>query len=107
MIRELSVQELKRRREQADGTLVVLDVREPWEVRICAISGAKHIPMAQVALRLGELDPAREIVVVCHHGHRSQRVALFLATRNYENVYNLVGGIDAWAREVDPEVPTY
>jgi rhodanese-related sulfurtransferase len=86
---------------------ILLDVREPWEHQICAIAGSQMMPMQQVPSRFDTLDPERPIVCVCHHGARSAQVAMFLQRRGYEDVYNLTGGVDAWAREVDAKMPTY
>lgn len=86
---------------------VLLDVREGVEFGYCAIAGSLSMPMASVPLRLDELDPAREIVCICHHGARSAQVAMFLARHGYGQVLNLAGGIDAWARQVDPSLPVY
>lgn len=90
---------------------VLLDVREPWEFQQAAVrlAGADtlHIPMREIPSRLAEIDPARTIVCVCHHGGRSLQVAHFLVQRGYIDVINLQGGIDAWSREVDPSVPRY
>ena len=94
----------------ADGSRarpVLLDVREPWEQQVCAIAGSEMMPMQQVPARFGSLDPRQPIVCVCHHGQRSARVAMFLQQQGYEDVYNLIGGVDAWARQVDPRMPTY
>ena len=85
----------------------LLDVREPWEVGVCAMPGAVPIPMGQIPARTGELDPDRPVVCICHHGMRSMQVAIFLERRGFSQVWNLSGGIDAWAREVDPSCPTY
>ena len=89
----------------ADVTL--LDVREPHELAVAAIDESIHIPMAQIPDRLAELDPENTIVVMCHGGVRSMQVAGFLARQGFPNVINLDGGIDAWSREVDPEIPRY
>ena len=86
---------------------VVLDVREAWETQICSLPGSVHIPMQQIPARLGEIDPQRPVVCLCHHGMRSLQVAAFLARNGIGEVYNLAGGIDAWAREVDPSCATY
>lgn len=86
---------------------VILDVREGWETRICALPHSLHIPMGQVPLRAGELSRDTEIVVVCHHGVRSQRVAYFLETLGFEKLINLAGGMNAWATEVDPSMTKY
>jgi len=86
---------------------VLLDVRQPEEVKAASIAGSIGIPMNDVAYRLDELDPNAEIVVYCHHGMRSQQVAMLLQMRGFKNVKNLAGGIDAWAIAVDPKVPRY
>jgi rhodanese-related sulfurtransferase len=86
---------------------LLLDVREPWEFERCHIAGARLLPMSVLAGQYPTLDPARETVVVCHHGVRSYHVARFLEHNGFENLINLTGGIDAWAKEVDPEMPTY
>ena len=86
---------------------VLLDVREPWEFQTCRIEESRNVPMREVPASLGELDGAGEIVVICHHGARSLRVALFLKSRGHGRVYNLAGGVDAWARNVDPAMPVY
>jgi rhodanese-related sulfurtransferase len=106
-MQQLSVRELAARLAAPGEPPVLLDVREPWEVALCALPGVTVIPMGQVPTRLDELDPQRETVVICHHGVRSQRVAHFLESRGFTNLHNLRGGIDAWAREIDPAMPTY
>jgi rhodanese-related sulfurtransferase len=86
---------------------VVVDVREPWEHAHVSVAHAVHIPMQTVPARLAELDPARAHVLMCHHGMRSYRVAEFLAQAGFERLYNLDGGIDAWAADVDPSLARY
>ncbi len=85
----------------------LLDVREPWESQICRIEGSDLVPMRLLPEKLHELDTAQPIVCICHHGGRSMHVAMFLARQGFENVYNLTGGVDAWARQVDTAMPTY
>jgi rhodanese-related sulfurtransferase len=85
----------------------LLDVRERWEFERARIPGAQLVPMREVPARLGEIDPDKEVVAICHHGSRSAQVALFLEKNGYGKVHNLVGGVDAWSRTVDPAVPTY
>jgi rhodanese-related sulfurtransferase len=86
---------------------VLLDVREPWEQQICRIEGSEPMPMRTVPARASELEPDRATVCVCHHGGRSMQVALFLERQGFRNVYNLTGGVDAWARQVDKAMATY
>jgi rhodanese-related sulfurtransferase len=89
------------------GPVSLLDVREPWEFEVCRIEGSRLIPLSQLPARLNELDPARPTVVICHHGVRSLRAAAFLEHCGFEDVVNLSGGIDAWARTVDPGMAVY
>ena len=86
---------------------LLLDVREPWEWETARIEGSQHMPMREVPARLGEIDPDREVVAICHHGGRSQQVAMFLEKNGFSKMHNLQGGVDAWSRTVDPAVPLY
>ena len=107
MVQQLSVGEYKQWLDDKKSGYVLLDVREPWEVTTCALDDYINIPMGQITSRLNELDQEQPIVVVCHHGIRSQRVAQFLHQSGFESVYNLRGGVDAWAKEIDSAFPTY
>jgi rhodanese-related sulfurtransferase len=93
------------------GPAVVLDVREQWEVQTASINADGFelvaIPMNEIPARVSELDPARPLACLCHHGARSQRVASFLAQQGFSQLANIAGGIDAWSRERDPAVPRY
>ena len=91
----------------SDDPPFLLDVREPWEADIAAITGSTLIPLGELADRAGELDPAASVVVYCHLGVRSQYAAQQLASAGFGRVRNLVGGIDAWSRAVDPTVVRY
>lgn len=107
-MRDLSATELRNHLQQASGASpLLLDVREPWEFRICRIEGSQLIPMGQLPAALAQLDPERETVVICHHGIRSRQVAMYLDYQGFSNVINLAGGVDAWARDVDHQMPTY
>jgi len=86
---------------------VLLDVREPWEFGVCRIPDATAMPMRSVPLRLKELNRDVHTVVICHHGARSYQVAMFLEQNGFTAVYNLHGGLAAWAQQVDPAMPTY
>lgn len=103
---EISVEELKRRRDAGED-LILLDVREPDEIATASIPWSKAIPMTQIAARYAELPHGRTIVCMCHHGSRSERVGRFLEANGYDGVFNLTGGIDAWAVAIDPRVPRY
>lgn len=89
------------------GRPQLLDVRENWEFQTARIEDSTLIPMGEVVGRIAELDPTQEIVVICHHGARSMRVAGFLEQRGFSRIYNLAGGVDAWARTVDPGMRVY
>ena len=86
---------------------LLLDVREPWEFQTCSIAGSRPVPMGEVPARKDELDPDAEVVVICHHGGRSLQVATFLERNGYAKVHNLAGGVDAWAKTVDPSMQVY
>jgi rhodanese-related sulfurtransferase len=103
----MSPRDLAARLRDGDEPLLLLDVREPWEFGVCRIEGSRSLPMRQIPAALGELDRDRELVVICHHGIRSQQVALYLDHQGFRNVINLQGGVAAWARDVDPAMPTY
>ena len=86
---------------------LLLDVREPWEFEKARIESSTLIPMRELPARIGALEGAREVVAICHHGGRSMQVAMFLERQGFKRVHNLVGGIDAWSRTVDPAVALY
>lgn len=86
---------------------ILLDVREPWEFEYCRIEGSELIPMGRIHLHLDDIDPSAEVVVICHHGIRSRQVAYYLETQGFEDVVNLEGGVERWAREVDPGMKQY
>lgn len=86
---------------------LLLDVRENWEFRHCHIAQSMALPLRQIPERLTELDPEANIVVICHLGVRSHRACLILEQAGFSNVYNLQGGVEAWARDVDSGMPRY
>ena len=86
---------------------LLLDVREPWEYEICHIDGAVLMPMNTVPAKLAELDDEAEIVCICHHGMRSAQVGAFLERNGFARVGNLVGGVDAWTKQVDRGMASY
>ena len=104
-IPQITPVDLKRRLDAGEDVFV-LDVREPHEYQIVNI-GAPLIPLGDLPNRLGELDANREIVIHCKTGGRSQRAAEFLQKSGFKNVSNLVGGITAWATDIDPKLPKY
>jgi rhodanese-related sulfurtransferase len=86
---------------------LLLDVREPWEYQTCRIEGSTLVPMNAIAARVQDLDPDSETVVICHHGARSYQVAMFLERSGFSRLYNLQGGVNAWADQVEPGMPRY
>jgi rhodanese-related sulfurtransferase len=105
VIGEISVDELERR-HAAEEPFVLLDVREPDEIATASVPWATAIPMRDIPARMRELPRDAQIVCMCHMGGRSERVAEFLAANGYDAV-NLTGGIDAWSRAIDSDVPRY
>jgi adenylyltransferase/sulfurtransferase len=87
--------------------LRLLDVREPHELEISSLPGAVNIPLGTLAARLSEIDSAQEMVVFCKSGSRSARALELLASAGFKKVKNLKGGINAWAKEVDTNLPIY
>jgi len=104
---EITPAELKARLDRNDRPLL-LDVRQDWETKLCRLDNAVHIPIEELELRTDELNPNDEIVVYCHQGVRSAAVAQYLREQQgFKNVKNLAGGLDAWARSVDPTMRRY
>ena len=85
----------------------VLDVREARELEICRLDGALHVPMPEIPDRTDDLPKDQPLVVICHHGARSQMVVDFLRDAGFDNAVNLDGGIDAWACDIDQSMPRY
>ena len=103
---EIPPEEVQARRE-AGEQFILLDVRNEQELTIASLDGTINIPMSQVPERLDELDPQKEIIVMCHRGQRSAQIVTFLEASGYGNVRAMAGGINAWSQEVDPDVPMY
>jgi rhodanese-related sulfurtransferase len=104
---EITVEAFSQRRREPNPPLL-LDVREAWEYQTASVPGSLLMPMGEVASRAHtELDPDAPIVVMCHHGARSLNVALWLRDQGFPHAQSLAGGIDAWSRTVDPNVPRY
>ena len=104
-VAEITPTEFVARRERGES-LTLLDVREEWELGVASVPDVVHIPIGEVADRLGELDRSREVVVLCRSGRRSLQVANLLQQNGFQAV-NLAGGILAWSRELDATIPTY
>ena len=104
---ELSVVDARRHLESAGAPAMLIDVREPWETQICRVAGSMLIPMRQIPESLGTLPRDRHLLILCHHGARSQQVTDFLRARGFPAVSNIAGGINAWAEQLDPAMPRY
>jgi rhodanese-related sulfurtransferase len=104
---EITPEEVKTQLDQGEK-FTLLDVREPWEFETAQIEGAKLVPMGEIPSRAHqEFDPEEHIVVICHHGVRSMNVTAWLRQQGFEKAQSMRGGIDAWSRTVDQDVPVY
>jgi rhodanese-related sulfurtransferase len=104
---EISPGQVQTLQKRGDA-FTLLDVREPWECETARIEGSKNIPMGDVPARAQqELDPDAHIIVMCHRGVRSLTVTNWLRQQGFEKAQSMRGGIDGWARTVDPKVPLY
>ncbi len=106
-MQHISAIQLKAWLDSTHDKPLILDVREPWEYDICKLDDSLLIPMREVPARAAELDPDSDIVVLCHHGIRSQQVAYFLEHAGFNKLHNVLGGIEAWAKDVDPGMAQY
>lgn len=105
---EIDVQSVQTLRNQG-AEFVLLDCREADEYAVARIEGAQLVPMSELAQRVGELNDLRDrqLVVHCHHGGRSLRVARWLRQQGFSQAQSMAGGIDAWSQVIDPSVPRY
>jgi rhodanese-related sulfurtransferase len=104
---EISAEELRGLLTEGSD-VVVVDVREAWEIQTASLAGTLNIPMNDLPARFrDELDAEKHTVVLCHHGVRSMSVTAWLRQQGFDKVQSLRGGIDRWAREIDPKVPLY
>lgn len=95
------------RADAARAAPLLVDVREPWETRICRIEGSQLTPMAALPGAVASLPRDQDIVLVCHHGGRSMHAGMWLRAQGFERVHNLQGGVAAWADDVEPAMPRY
>lgn len=106
-MREYTPKELKEYLDTSAVDVLLLDVREPWEYELCHIRGSRLVPMGQIQDALDDLNADQEIVVICHHGRRSEQVADFLERCGFAHVANLAGGVEAWSQDIDPSMARY
>src|SRR5437879_12436121 len=102
----ITPEELKARLDRNESPLL-LDVRQDWETKLCRLPNSVHIPIEEIEVRTDELNPEDEIVVYCHQGVRSAAVAEYLRSLGFKSVRNLAGGLDQWARAIDPSMRRY
>jgi len=105
IVPDISVHELDDLRK-ADADIFILDVRNPDEYELCNLGG-HLIPLNELPTRLNELNPEQHIVIHCHAGGRSRRATEYLMEQGFQKVFNLRGGITAWANEIDPKMAKY
>ncbi len=98
----------------AGRSIIMLDVREPWEFETARIEGSINVPMSKLSMSVSDVLAMKseagadaDMVVICHHGVRSMACAQYLAGQGVQGLLNLRGGIDAWSSAVDPSVPRY
>lgn len=103
---EIEVERLDAMRRAGEDHVLV-DVREPWEMDLVSIEGSVPIPMRTIPDRIAEIPKDKPVVVMCHHGGRSAQVMMWLRQQGFDQATNLSGGIDAWARRIDPDMRTY
>jgi len=103
---QLSAKQLKTKLDNLEN-LSLLDVREPFEFEYTHIAKSQLIPMNQIPQRLQEIDASKDCIIICHHGIRSQQVADFLVHSGFSDIYNLTGGIEAWATQCDSTILRY
>ncbi len=105
-VSQISAQQLQKKLQGSDD-LLLLDVREADEYNFARIENSHLIPLGELSERFDELDAEKEMIVMCHHGVRSQYACIFLQQQGFIKLYNLEGGIDAWSVHCDPSVPRY
>lgn len=103
---QIAPNELKQKLDAGEKPLIV-DVREPWEAQICAIEGAKLVPLNTVAANLQAFEGAEEVIIYCHHGMRSLNAAAYLRRQGIDGARSLTGGIERWATEIEPGMAHY
>lgn len=106
MMKNLTPAEAKQILGEQEGVRLI-DVREKWEYETARIENSELMPLSEFNDHFPKLKKEDNLIIVCHHGNRSFTVSSFLVQNGFTNVSNLEGGIDAWAHDVDPTIPTY
>ena len=106
-MRHFSPKQLQEYLAESDEPPVLLDVREPWEFEYCSIKGSILIPMGELQHRLDELDPDKEIIMICHHGIRSRQMGYYMEQAGFNSITNLDGGVERWAEDVETTMKRY
>jgi rhodanese-related sulfurtransferase len=99
--------EVKTMLDESSSSIMLLDVREKWEFDLCHIPESIHMPIAEVILRISELEKTNPIIIICHNGRRSLYIGLELIEKGFDNVINLKGGVDQWADDIDTSMTKY
>jgi rhodanese-related sulfurtransferase len=99
--------EVKAMLDESSSSIMLLDVREKWEFDLCHIPESIHMPIAEVILRISELEKTNPIIIICHNGRRSLHIGLELIEKGFDNVINLKGGVDQWADDIDISMTKY
>ena len=105
-MKDITPKQLKSRLDAGEA-IDIIDVREDWEVAQGMLANAIHIPMDDIPDAVDQISKDKPVVIMCHTGRRSEQVAMWMDTEGFDNVLNLVGGIDQWSREIDPSLPRY
>ncbi len=103
---EIEAETLRELRDSGDHIQLV-DIRDDWERKICSLSGTIDIPMPRLPNELDRLSPDTPVIVLCHHGMRSMQAAAWLRQQGFAGAVSVSGGIDAWARQIDPTLARY
>lgn len=106
MVKEISPRELQLQLDSGYD-FVLLDVRQPWEFKICQLPNSINISLNNLDKSVAQLPDDKEIVTICHHGVRSKQAAIILEQCGYSKVTSLQGGVDAWARDINPTMERY
>ncbi|MEB3884813.1 rhodanese-like domain-containing protein [Lyngbya sp. CCY1209] len=108
---EIDVRTLASCLQASPEAVQLIDVREPQELAIARVDGFLNYPLSEYQQWaepiLTDLDPHKETLVMCHHGRRSAQMCMWLVEQGFTDVKNIAGGIDAYAKAVDPSVPLY